>query len=138
MSQVGTGVLYERKHLPKCFKQPITDDLGGFDFERFRRICILSGCDYLPVGLPGVGLAKAVKFFQGRRCNEEELDLVRENYDFFFLNLQILRRIPTYLNLNAKITMDFIADFKMAEYTFLHQIVYDPVDRQRVPLNPIP
>lgn len=29
---------------------------------RFRRMCILSGCDYLP-SLPGIGLGKAFKFF---------------------------------------------------------------------------
>ena len=29
---------------------------------RFRRMCILSGCDYLP-SLPGIGLGKAFKLF---------------------------------------------------------------------------
>jgi 5'-3' exonuclease len=31
---------------------------------RFRRMCILSGCDYLP-SLKGIGLARAFKFFSG-------------------------------------------------------------------------
>lgn len=33
-----------------------------FCFSKFRNMCILSGCDYLP-SLPGIGLAKACKFF---------------------------------------------------------------------------
>ena len=33
---------------------------------RFRQMCILSGCDYLP-SLPGIGLRKAYKFFRLRR-----------------------------------------------------------------------
>ena len=40
--------------------------------ERFCRVCILSGCDYLPKGLPGVGLAKAVKFFAATDSNDLE------------------------------------------------------------------
>ncbi|CAB3411617.1 unnamed protein product [Caenorhabditis bovis] len=45
--QSGSGecTVYEKKNLPKCF----TGELGGdkFDFVKFRRICIISGCDYL-------------------------------------------------------------------------------------------
>ena len=35
---------------------------GVFLLYRFRRMCILSGCDYLP-SIPGIGLGKAFKFF---------------------------------------------------------------------------
>ncbi|CAB3411738.1 unnamed protein product [Caenorhabditis bovis] len=49
--QSGSGecTVYEKKNLPKCF----TGELGGdkFDFVKFRRICIISGCDYLQSGV---------------------------------------------------------------------------------------
>ena len=41
---------------------------------RFRRMCILSGCDYLP-SLPGIGLVKAFKFFS--RSTDTDLNAVR-------------------------------------------------------------
>ncbi len=50
---------------------------------------------------------------------------------------QILRRVPSYLNLSTAVSDDFIDMFRRAEYTFQHQIVYDPVNRCRIPLTPI-
>ena len=42
----------------------------NFDMEKFRRMCILSGCDYLPDGLPGVGVKRAFKVFQTAMSND--------------------------------------------------------------------
>ncbi len=41
-------------------------------FERFRWMCILSGCDYLE-SLPGIGLGKAKKLFKMVQKNDIEL-----------------------------------------------------------------
>lgn len=41
-----------------------------FDFNKFRYMCILSGCDYLP-SIPGVGLIKARQFIT--RTNEPDI-----------------------------------------------------------------
>lgn len=38
----------------------------GYTFERFRRMCILSGCDYLP-SLRGIGLGTAKKILKSAR-----------------------------------------------------------------------
>ena len=46
--------------------------LGEFDEEKFRRACILSGCDYLPDGLPNIGLKKAIKVFKCAMTNDVE------------------------------------------------------------------
>ena len=83
MSASGDGMLYERSRLPKCQSlRPLHDANGSVDFDRFRRVCILSGCDYLPVGLPGVGLVKAVKFFSDRRvANSENAELEQVGVD---------------------------------------------------------
>jgi len=53
----GNGVLIENAKLPLIMKCP----LERYTFDKFRRMCILSGCDYLP-SLPGIGLAKARQF----------------------------------------------------------------------------
>ncbi|VDK18809.1 unnamed protein product [Anisakis simplex] len=121
MQADGSCTIYERSELPKCFSRPLCDD---FDFTKFRRICILAGCDYLKNGLPGVGLNKAATFMSKTSGTNLE---------------QILPRLPRYLNMkNLKIKKEFIADAIRAENTFLHQIVYDPRQRRQRPLNEYP
>lgn len=105
--------------------------------DRFRRVCILSGCDYLPKGLPGVGLTKAVKFFSTTSNNDlEHVGANSLKTLLIAFSMQILRQVPDYLNLKGlKIEDEYVEAFRRAEYTFLHQIVFDPRTRQRVPLN---
>ena len=43
-----------------------------YSFEKFRYMCILSGCDYL-ANLPGIGLAKANKVFKLTRNPDIEI-----------------------------------------------------------------
>uniref|UniRef100_A0A914V9W4 Exonuclease 1 n=1 Tax=Plectus sambesii TaxID=2011161 RepID=A0A914V9W4_9BILA len=116
----GDCTIYDKAMLPSCQTR---HTLSGenFDFVKFRRICILTGCDYLETGLPGVGLKKASEFFA--KTSERDLAMA-------------LPRIPRYLNLSVKITSDFISDFVRAENTFLHQVVFDPRRRCQLPLNP--
>lgn len=54
----GGCVLVEQEKLHLCMSMP----RDKFSFDKFRNMCILSGCDYLP-SLPGIGLVKACKFF---------------------------------------------------------------------------
>ncbi|VDN53851.1 unnamed protein product [Dracunculus medinensis] len=115
----GTCIIYERKNLSKCFGKTMAQD---FSFDKFRRICILSGCDYLQAGLPGIGINKATTFFS--KVSGSDL---------------ILPRIPRYLNMNRlKIKKEFIKDFIKAENTFLYQIVFDPIERKQRPLTDYP
>ena len=58
MDSNGGGLLVEKDKLHLSMKT--TPD--KFQFDRFRNMCILSGCDYLP-SLKGIGLGKACKFF---------------------------------------------------------------------------
>ena len=55
----GNGVLIEKNDLNKAVK--LRDDF--YTFEKFRYLCILSGCDYLP-SISGIGLVKAAKVFK--------------------------------------------------------------------------
>lgn len=121
MEATGSCTIYEQSQLPKCLCKALADD---FDFTKFRRICILAGCDYLQSGLPGVGLNKAATFMAKTSGSDLE---------------RILPRLPRYLNMsNLKIKKEFIADFIRAENTFLYQIVYDPRLRRQRPLNDYP
>lgn len=85
-----------------------------FSFEKFRRMCILSGCDYLK-SLNGVGLAKAKKFF----TITEETDMRRA-----------LSKLPNYLNMRQLVVTDeYKEGFLRAEATFKHMVVYNPLKR---------
>lgn len=57
LDQNGGGLLIEQEKLYLSMNmQP-----EKFSLDRFRYMCILSGCDYLP-SIPGVGLIKARQF----------------------------------------------------------------------------
>lgn len=43
-----------------------------------------------------------------------------------------------YLKMNLVIPEEYIEGFIRANNTFLHQLVFDPVSRRVVPLNPYP
>ncbi|VDM47765.1 unnamed protein product [Toxocara canis] len=121
MEPTGACTVYERSQLPNCLCRALADN---FDFTKFRRICILAGCDYLQSGLPGVGLNKAATFMAKTSGSDLE---------------RILPRLPRYLNMsNLKIKKEFITDVIRAENTFLYQIVYDPRQRRQRPLYDYP
>lgn len=53
----GNGILVDQEKLYLSMgPRPET-----YSFDKFRYMCILSGCDYLD-SLPGIGLGKACKF----------------------------------------------------------------------------
>lgn len=58
MDKQGNGLEISQCHLGRC------RSLGDvFTEEKFRYMCILSGCDYLP-SLYGIGLGKACKLLK--------------------------------------------------------------------------
>lgn len=59
MDQGGHGVLFEQSEVGRCFGS----GASCLTPDKFRQMCILSGCDYLQ-NLPGIGLARAFKFFR--------------------------------------------------------------------------
>ncbi|XP_063980645.1 exonuclease 1 [Diachasmimorpha longicaudata] len=118
MDKFGCGTLVEqdRLYLSMGLRQ---DD---FSIDKFRHMCILSGCDYLS-SLPGVGLAKALKFAQ--RNNDEDI-------------YNALGRLSTYINKNVVITKEYREAFVRALVTFKHQLVYCPLRRKQVRLSAVP
>ena len=69
MDIAGNGVLVEKN----CINKALGLKADCYSFERFRYICILSGCDYL-ASLPGIGLKKATLIFQ--RTRQPDMNVV--------------------------------------------------------------
>ncbi|KAK3093943.1 hypothetical protein FSP39_022063 [Pinctada imbricata] len=115
MDHMGNGLLIEQRRL----NEVLEINGAGFTFDKFRYMCILSGCDYL-ASLPGIGLAKACKVFKMARQDDLKL---------------LLKKFPsTYLKMNLTVTEEYIQGFLQANNTFLHQLVYDPINRELRPL----
>ncbi|XP_023165441.2 exonuclease 1 [Drosophila hydei] len=86
-----------------------------YQFEKFRRMCILSGCDYLD-SLPGIGLAKACKFIL--KTEQDDMRIA-------------LKKLPQYLNMrNLEVDDDYIENFMKAEATFKHMYIYNPHEKR--------
>ncbi|XP_001603157.2 exonuclease 1 [Nasonia vitripennis] len=118
MDMYGYGVLVEqdRLHLAMGLRLP------DFHMDKFRHMCILSGCDYL-ASLPGIGLNKACKF------------IVKNTDDNIY---NALLRLASSLNMKSLVvTKEYRDGFMRALATFKHQLVYCPLQRKQVRLNPL-
>ncbi|NXQ26887.1 EXO1 Exonuclease, partial [Alaudala cheleensis] len=114
IDKFGNGLEIDQTRLGNC-KQ-----LGNvFTEEKFRYMCILSGCDYLP-SIHGIGLAKACKLIK-----------LANNPDI----IKVIKKMGQYLKMNITVPEEYIQGFTRANNTFLYQLVFDPVNRKLVPLN---
>ncbi|XP_025411225.1 exonuclease 1 isoform X2 [Sipha flava] len=115
LDQNGGGILIEQEKIHLSMNmQP-----EQFNMDKFRYMCILSGCDYLP-SIPGIGLMKARQFIS--RSSEPDI----------YKNLS---RLGSFMN--VKIPSDYRDQFMDADRMFQYQPVYDPLTRQIIPLNKI-
>ncbi|XP_013111939.2 exonuclease 1 [Stomoxys calcitrans] len=86
-----------------------------YTFDKFLRMCILSGCDYLD-SLQGIGLKKACKFIM----TTEEDDMTKA-----------LKKMPQYLKMRQlEVTDKYIENFLKAEATFKHMYIYNPLKKR--------
>ncbi|KAM6354707.1 exonuclease 1 [Podargus strigoides] len=114
IDKFGNGLEIDQARLGNC-KQ-----LGNvFTEEKFRYMCILSGCDYLS-SIHGIGLTKACKLLK-----------LANNPDI----IKVIKKMGQYLKMNITVTEEYIQGFTRANNTFLYQLVFDPVNRKLVPLN---
>lgn len=81
----GSGTLVETAKLPLVMKCAIE----SYSFDKFRQMCILSGCDYLS-SLPGIGLAKARQFVVATQ------DPNFANVSFFLVIFSLIRPILVF------------------------------------------
>ncbi|KFP75712.1 Exonuclease 1 [Apaloderma vittatum] len=114
IDKFGNGLEIDQARLGNC-KQ-----LGNvFTEEKFRYMCILSGCDYLS-SIHGIGLAKACKLLK-----------LANNPDI----IKVIKKMGQYLKMNITVPEEYIQGFTRANNTFLYQLVFDPLKRKLVPLN---
>lgn len=89
--------------------------LVGWSDADFRRMCILSGCDYL-ANIPKLGLKTAHRSIRKHRTVEKTLRMLQfENH--------------------LQVPADYLANFKQAELTFLYQRVFCPNLKKLVTLT---
>ena len=107
MQNDGTAEEYQRERLPYID----SIDMDGLTFEQFRRICIFSGCDYLK-SIPGIGLKTSYKYFKQYKTVENIVSVLRGKH--------------------GNSLDDYVENFRKAELTFQHQVVYDPKQKKTV------
>ena len=91
--------------------------LIGWTDADFRRMCVLSGCDYLP-NIAKMGLKTAYRSIRKYKNVEKALRM---------LQLEGHYRVPA----------DYLNKFKQAELTFLYQRVFCPTTKKLVTLTPL-
>lgn len=111
----GVGTLVEDDKLYLATKERPDE----YSSDRFRLMCILSGCDYIE-SLPGIGLKKALKFLKQVSCTNI--------YDS-------ITKLPSILNMkHLTITKEYREQLMIADATFRHQLVFDLNQLKLIPL----
>ncbi|KAM0525458.1 hypothetical protein ACHAPE_000163 [Trichoderma viride] len=110
LDQYGNCIEINRRDFCACREISLT----GWSDTEFRRMAIMSGCDYLN-GLPGVGLKTAYRLLRKSKSPE---------------------RIVRMLQFDGKrISENYLTLFYQAELTFLHQWVFCPTEKKLVHLT---
>lgn len=109
LDQYGNCMEINRRDFCACREVSLT----GWTDADFRRMAIMSGCDYLH-GLPSVGLKTAYRML--RKCKTPE-------------------RVVRMLQFEGKrVSENYLTQFYQAELTFLHQWVFCPTKKELVHL----
>ncbi|KAL7910925.1 hypothetical protein GGI35DRAFT_446020 [Trichoderma velutinum] len=110
LDQYGNCIEINRRDFCACREISLT----GWSDTEFRRMAIMSGCDYLN-GLPGVGLKTAYRMLRKTKSPE---------------------RIVRMLQFDGKrVSENYLTLFYQAELTFLHQWVFCPTKKELVHLT---
>lgn len=113
LDKYGDCVEVNRNHFTACREI----SLVGWSDADFRRMAILSGCDYLP-GIGGLGLKTAHRMLRKHKTVDR---LVK----------------AALFDGKLKVPAGFMADFDQAEKTFLYQWVFCPIENRLVNLTPL-
>ncbi|KAK2609142.1 Rad2 nuclease [Conoideocrella luteorostrata] len=110
LDQYGNCIEINRRDFCACREVSLT----GWSDSDFRRMAIMSGCDYIE-GLPGVGLKTAYRMLRKSKTPE---------------------RVVRMLQFEGKrISENYLTQFYQAELTFLHQWVFCPNKKELVHLT---
>ncbi|TXT09168.1 hypothetical protein VHUM_02642 [Vanrija humicola] len=110
----GSCISIERSRLAQVRDLP----MHGWTDVQFRRMAMLSGCDYLP-SIPGIGLKKAHRMLRRYKTVEKLLQAIR-------------------LDGSHTIPPGYSEAFAQAELAFLYQRVFCPEKKRLVPLTDFP
>ncbi|KAL9942105.1 hypothetical protein ACHAQF_009023 [Verticillium nonalfalfae] len=108
LDQYGNCIEINRRDFAACREVSLT----GWTDAEFRRMAILSGCDYL-AGVSNMGLKTAYRMVRQHKTPE---------------------RLVRMMQFEAKhrVSEDYLANFTKAELTFLYQRVYCPKKKELV------
>lgn len=110
LDQYGNFIEINRRDFCACREVSLT----GWSDTDFRRMAILSGCDYLD-GLPGVGLKTAYRLLRKSKTPEHVVRLLQFE--------------------GKRVSENYLTQFYQAELTFLHQWVFCPKKKALVHLT---
>lgn len=114
LDKYGCCIEINRRDFCACREISLT----GWTDTDFRRMAILSGCDYLD-GLRGTGLKTAYRYLRKHKTPEKVVQRIR-------------------LEGKVAVSENYLPAFYQAELTFLHQRVFCPEKRELVLLNEDP
>lgn len=114
LDKYGDCIEVNRNHFTACREVSFV----GWSDADFRRMAILSGCDYLP-GIGGLGLKTAHRMLRKHKTVDR---LVK----------------AAQFDGKLKVPNDFMESFDQAEKTFLYSWVFCPEAKQLVNLTPVP
>ena len=107
----GRCIEINRREFCACREISLTD----FSDTNFRHMAILSGCDYLE-GIGNIGLKTAYRMIRKHKTIEKVVRMLQFDGKF-------------------KVSENYMAAFRQAELTFLHQRVFCPVKQQLILLS---
>jgi exonuclease 1 len=113
LDKYGDCVEVNRSHFTACREVSFV----GWSDADFRKMAILSGCDYLP-GIGGLGLKTAHRMLRKHKTVDR---LVK----------------AAQFDGRLKVPADFMAAFDQAEKTFMYQWVFCPIANKLVHLTPL-
>ncbi|CBX97995.1 hypothetical protein IAQ61_010100 [Plenodomus lingam] len=113
LDKYGDCIEINRNHFTACREVSFV----GWSDADFRRMAILSGCDYLP-GIGGLGLKTAHRMLRKHKTVDR---LVK----------------AAQFDGKLKVPAGFLTDFEQAEKTFLYSWVFCPIANQLVNLTPL-
>lgn len=113
LDKYGDCIEVNRNHFTACREVSFV----GWSDADFRRMAILSGCDYLP-GIGGLGLKTAHRMLRKHKTVDRLVKAAQFDGKF-------------------KVPPGFMESFDQAEKTFLYQWVYCPIEEKLVNLTPL-
>lgn len=110
LDRYGNCMEINRRDFCACREVSLT----GWTDADFRRMAILSGCDYIE-GLPGVGLKTSYRMLRKSKTPERVVQMLQFQ--------------------GKRVSENYLVNFYKAELTFLHQWVFCPTKKELVHLT---